>query len=286
MRKIIIALCALMTLCSCEKAIIQADGEETEGTGNLKLFVSQFENTPFESLTRTAVSEVCTRLNYGVYTLDGTRIKQVNQTVDQASFGKCSFQLEEGTYLLVVVGHSSNGNPTMSDPTCIKFTNSQGFSDTFLFCYTIPLTGEPVEMGITMKRIVSLCRFVITDDIPADVQKMRFNYTGGSGAFDATITYGCVNSKQEVTFDVTGGQKQFDLYTFLHDMEGTISLTVTALNAAGAEVSSRKFEVPMTQNHITWVTGNFFTGSGSTDNTSIYEITVDADWAGEHHINF
>ena len=38
-------------------------------------------------------------------------------------------------------------------------------------------------------------RFVLTDDIPSDVKKMQFYYTGGSGAFNALTGLGSVNSK-------------------------------------------------------------------------------------------
>jgi hypothetical protein len=114
---------------------------------------------------------------------------------------------------------------------------------------------------------------------------MRFYYTGGSGAFDATTGLGCVNSKQDEKFDVSASQKQFDLYTFLHDVEGTIHLTVTALDVDGNELYIRSFDVPMQRNYITWVSGAYFNGSVSSAST-ITGVTVNADWAGETHITF
>ena len=95
----------------------------------------------------------------------------------------------------------------------------------------------------------------------------------------------CVNSKQDVKFDVSAENKQFDLYTFLHDTEGTIHLTVTALDASGVEITQREFDVPMQQNYITWLTGAFFNGSGSSS-TDVTKVTVNTDWAGETHITF
>ena len=144
---------------------------------------------------------------------------------------------------------------------------------------------ESVDYEVSLDRIVALCRFVITDDFPSDVKKMRFYYTGGSGAFDATTGLGCINSKQDVKFDVVPTQKQFDLYTFLHDLEGTIHLTVTALDTSGNEVSQREFDVPMQQNYITWLSGPFFGDSGSSS-TTITGVTVNTDWAGETHLTF
>lgn len=280
-------LCTLLLLPSCEK--LQLNNEvSAESKGNLRVKVFQIEKTPFTTLTRAATpaSDACTRLNFAIYNMDGTRIKQVNQTSTEADFGKASFKLDQGDYLLVVVGHSSNGNPTMTDPTCIKFTNAQGYTDTFICSGTVTIADDPVDYEVSLERIVALCRFVLTDDeIPSDVKKMRFYYTGGSGAFDATTGLGCVNSKQDVKFDITAENKQFDLYTFLHDTEGTIHLTVTALDASSVEITLREFDVPMQQNYITWLTGAYFNGSGSSS-TDVTKVTVNTDWAGETHITF
>ena len=282
------ALAIAITLASCEKVAIPESDASEELNGNLRVSVYQIEQTPFAGSTRTteAASVACTRLNFAIYDEDGSRLKQINQQSSADDFGSVAFQLDEGTYQLVVVGHSANGNPTMTDPTKIQFSNATGYTDTFL-CYGEVTIGEdPVDYEVSLDRIVSLCRFVITDDIPAEVKKMRFYYTGGSGAFNAVTGLGCVASKQDVKFDVTpSGSKQFDLYTFLHDQSDNIALTVTALDANGNELYSRQFDVPMQQNNITWLSGAFFNGSGSSS-TTISGVTVNTDWAGETHLTF
>jgi hypothetical protein len=169
----------------------------------------------------------------------------------------------------------------MTNPHKIQFTNAQGFTDTFLYSENITIDDQRKELYVTPKRIVSLCRFVITDDYPTDVAKMRFYYTGGSGAFDATTGLGCVNSRQSLMFDITDGRKQFDLYTFLHATEGTIHLTVTAYDAADNVLYEREFDVPMKQNRITSMTGSYFTGS-----VSISSLTIDTDWDAEYRLTF
>ena len=293
MRRIILSLSAVVallivfTIFSCERAITPDDNTAGDADGNLRVSVFEIEKTPFASLTRASepASAVVTRLNFAIYDQAGTRLKYVNQQSGMADFGRASFQLPEGTYQLVVVGHSSGGNPSMTTPYKIQFTNSQGFTDTFLYYGEVTIGEEGVDLQVSLDRIVALCRFVITDDFPSDVKKMRFYYTGGSGAFDATTGLGCVNSKQDVKFDVVAGQNEFDLYTFLHDVDGTIHLTVTGLDASGNELYNRSFDVPMEQNHITWLSGAFFGGSGSSS-TTITGVTVNTDWAGETHLTF
>ena len=294
MKKLIVSLSAVFTVLmvftfiACEKALMAEDSDTSgDKNGNLRVRVFQIEQTPFGSLTRAAASEVCTRLNFLIYNTDNSRAKMVNQTSSDKNFGTVSFQLDEGDYQLVVVGHSGSGNPTSTNPLKIQFTNATGFTDTFLSSDDITVKAEdPLEIDVTLVRIVALCRFCLTDDIPADVRKMQFYYTGGSGAFDAYTGLGSMNSKQTVTFDVSdGSQKQFDLYTFLHEESDNIALKVTALDASGNVLYERDFDVPMQQNHITWLTGAFFIGSGSSS-TTVTGVTVNTDWAGELHLTF
>ena len=291
-------LALLLLLSSCEKAVLDDDsavsGSAADKDANLTVTVFEIEHTPFEYFTRgttaaratKSASEACTRLNFAIYDEGGSRVKQVNQTSAAADFGKAHFQLEHGDYLLVVVGHSSNGNPTMTDPAKVQFTNATGYTDTYLCCANVTIGEEKVDYQVSLDRITALCRFVLTDDdIPSDVKKLQFYYTGGSGAFNAKTGLGCVNSKQDVKFDVSADNKQFDLYTFLHDTEGTIHLTVTALDASGGIYAERSFDVPMEQNQITWLSGSFFGGTTS-GGTTITGVTVNTDWAGETHITF
>lgn len=277
---------AMFAQVSCQKAAMLEE-ESGDAGGNLRVSVFEIEKTPFASLTRGTeqASNVCTRLNFAVYDQSGSRLKQVNQTSGQTGFGSCSFQLEEGDYQLVVVGHSSNNNPTMTNPAKIQFTNGTGYTDTYLNYGTVTIGEDPVDLSVSLNRIVALCRFVITDDYPSEVKKLQFYYTGGSGAFNAATGLGSVASKQTVTVDVTGGQKQFDLYTFLHDTSDEVALKVTALDANGNELYNREFDVPMEQNHITWLSGALFNGSGSSS-TAITGVTVNTDWAGETHLTF
>ncbi|MBR4920990.1 MAG: FimB/Mfa2 family fimbrial subunit [Prevotella sp.] len=282
MNRLFLIGCALMMLFSCEKKLLEDEEEFEEAQANLIINVFEMEQMPFAPL-RTAASEVCTRLNFAIYDVDRNRVKQINQQVVDEHFGTAYFLLPEGDYQVVVVAHSSDGNPTMTDPTRVQFKNSQGFTDTFLYSHETTLTDQQQTLNASLDRIVALCRFVITDDYPEQVAKMRFYYTGGSGAFNAYTGLGSVNSKQEMTFDVSAGQKQFDLYTFLHDTEGTIHLKVTALDAQDQELDEREFDVPLKRNFISKVSGPYFDQSGA-QNT--IEIEINTEWDGEIDLTF
>lgn len=224
-----------------------------------------------------------------MYDAGGVRVKQINQKSGDKGFGAVSFELEEGSYQLVVLAHSSDGNPTMTNLAKIQFTNATKYSDTFLYYANVEVGDEPQTLDITLNRIVSLCRFVVNDPIPEGVAKLQFYYTGGSGAFSAMTGLGVVDSKQTMTFDVVPGTTGtvYDLYTFLHHTDDQVDLVVTALGADGNKMYERSFEVPMEQRKITRMTGNFFTDEASVESHGAQvEISINSEWEGEVNISY
>ena len=280
---------------ACEKPLLSEDegtGGSRKTEGNLKLSVYQLEQTDFSALTRTAAADVCTRLNFVIYDMEGERLKYENQLVGDADFGTTSFLLPEGNYQLVVIAHSVNKNPTTTNPAKVMFTNISkdvGYSDTFLYHTTVTIGEEPQTLALSLHRIVSLCRFVIRDAIPEGITRMAFTYTGGSGHFNAATGLGVTNSTQVVSYNVEEGQTQtqYDLYTFLHDTTGTIHLKVTAYDAGDNVQLEREFDVPMERNKVTWLTGDFFTGFTPTSTqTFTTTINIDNSWGGEQHLTY
>ena len=276
---------------SCEAPMVEEETTQEKDTpnhenANLIVSIFQLEQMPFAVANRSTPSEASTRLNYAVYDMEGTRVKQVNQIASEAEYGTAYFQLPVGDYQLVALAHSSNGNPTMTDLSKVKFTNAQGFSDTFLAYQTVTVTDQPQTLSLSLRRIVFLCRFIVTDDYQENVTRLQFQYKGGSGAFNAKTGFGSVNSIQTVSVDAAQGLKQFDLYTFLHDTEGTIHLTVSALDASGVELLKREFDVAMKQNCISCVSGPLFSGTNTTTHSITGTILIDTTWADTYYYTF
>ena len=288
-KRLLIALLAgIFVLCGCEKAI-NLEEIDNAATGNVTVNVYKIENEAFGVSSRGVVSDVCTRLNFAMYDAGGVRVKQINQKSGDKGFGAVSFELEEGSYQLVVLAHSSDGNPTMTNLAKIQFTNATKYSDTFLYYANVEVGDEPQTLDITLNRIVSLCRFVVNDSIPEEVAKLQIYYTGGSGAFSAMTGLGVVDSKQTMTFDVVPGTTGtvYDLYTFLHHTDDQVDLVVTALGADGNKMYERSFEVPMEQRKITRMTGNFFTDEASVESHGAQvEISINSEWEGEVNISY
>ena len=277
----------LLLVVACEKPEVP-DVNQGDADGNLVVSVFQVEQQPLAgALTRATLADYCSRLNFAVYDAAGHRLKQVNQKVSDAGYGTVAFALEPGIYQVVVVGHSSD-NPTMTNPKKSQFSNADGFTDTFLYSTMVEVgeDDDEIQVDAHMHRITSLCRVVFTDAIPDQVTQMHFEYTGGSGAFDAATGLGSVKSTQKVDFEVEPGQENctFDLYTILHDTEGTLQLRAEAKDANQNVVQQRDFEVPMKQRVITKLTGPYFTAPPGSTITLI--IGIITDWEGEQTIEF
>ncbi len=274
---------------ACEKQILPEEEYGSSAKGNLRVNIFQLDQIPFETTLRAANAPHCSRLNFAVYDMQGTRIKQVNQQEGDNDFGTAAFLLPAGQYQFVALAHSSNGNPTMTDPQKIQFTNAKGYTDTFLYYTTLTVGEEQQTLSLSLHRIVSLCRIVINDAIPEGITRLSFYYTGGSGHFNAITGQGVTNSKQEATYEVVAGQQQtqYDLYTFLHSTEGTLHVKMTAYDAGDNVQLEHEFDIPMAVNKISWLQGAFFAGFTASATQSVTTtVTIDGTWDGEDFFTF
>lgn len=296
----------LNSFTSCEKAIseeeeqVQSSSQQISNNdkngGNLTIRVSDFHFVPYTQQTSTHIAEAtravidlttyCTRLNYVVYK-DGKKVDSRSQLKEDGGFGEVTMTLSPGTYKLLVLAHSSRGgNPTLSDPEHIQFTNALGYSDTFSYYDNIEVTNESKTHEVILTRVSSLLNFIIEDEIPTEVTKVHFLYTGGSGVLNAVTGYGGnVNSKQERLYNITGltAPLTLPIYTFLQENEGELEVTVTAQDADGNTVKTRKFSnIPMKRNMVTEYKGTFF----DHDSNNNFAIKGDTEWSDTLHLSY
>lgn len=284
--------------CSCEKPVLDNDTEGTGEQANLILSVKGFNVIPFDNTRSSiAVGDYCSRLNFVVYQ-DGKKLKAVNQEKGASGFGQVAITLEPGTYQVLVLAHSANGNPVLSDATKIQFTNDDGYTDTFYFYDDVTIGTSVLSKEVVLERVTSMFRLITTDNVPDNVKRMRFYYTGGSGALDATTGYGCVNSKQVTFFDITddmhGKALRLEAYTIPKARTGTLKITVSAYNANTDVVYEKELtDVPIEQNKITEYTGSLFVkdnkgddpGDNPGDNPGqesqpSFTIRLNTEWGG------
>jgi hypothetical protein len=286
---LLIAVLAMTT--SCEKMNVSDISGKDSGEPNLVLNVVTTGN---EAMTRADGSTFWTHLNFVVYQ-NGKKVKGLNQVEGDDNYGKAELTLEEGTYQVLVLAHSSDGNPTTTSAEKLQFTNAMGFTDTFYYYGSISVTNEQKTHNITLNRVTALLRFIINDDMPSNISNLKFYYTGGSGALNATTGFGCVDSKQTVIIVVEPSTMTkpytFDLYTIPREPTANLNLTVTAYDETQTVVLERTFKnVEVQTNKITEFAGDFFTNTpienddpkeeDKTTGNDIFLISANTDWAG------
>lgn len=270
----------MLSVASCEKMTVGKGGSEEEV--NVFLSVASFEQVPF-SATRTAVSEVCSRLSFLVYDRDGTRIRKEDQQMDDEDFGQAGFMLAKGRYYLVVVAHSGEGNPTSTNARKIGFTNKTGYTDTFVYADSLTVDETDVERSLNLRRITAMVRFIPNDAVPAKADSIRFYYTGGSGTFDAVGGgWGVVKSTQVQWYAVNPSERQFEIYTIPHEGDGQqLNLTASTYQGNKGEatlLTECEIEgIPVKRNHITTCRGYLFSPVYKQD----FIITIDDDWEND-----
>lgn len=288
---------AVMALAACEKAIIDDDTADSgKQKGNLILKVLVPDNVAMGT-TRSDAS-YWGRISFVAYQ-DGKKVKSVTQTRDDAGYGEVAMQLATGVYQVLVLAHSSNGNPTLTTPEKIQFTNAMGFSDTFFAYQDITVTAESQEHTITLERVTAMLRFIINDAMPQNVRSFKFYYTGGSGALNAKTGLGCVASQQTVNVEAGASAERpytFELYTIPREASASLNLTVTAYDGSGAVVAERVIkDIAIERNKITELSGDFFTNANAGDNNgnddpepgndnpnvvTSFTVTANTGWAG------
>ena len=292
MKKYLFIALALL-IASCEKPILDSEDSVVNGSAvdtraNVILHMTQFEQTAF-TRAATDITDLCTRLNVAIFDADGTKVKTVAQKDTDSDFGTVALTLSAGTYQLVVIAHCCDGSATITSTEKVTFPSNK-VTDTFYYYGDLVVTGEKQVHDLALTRAVAMFRLVLTDEeIPQNVAKMKFYYTGGSSTFSPAEGYGCVASKQTEIRTVADGVKTFDIYTMPHSEKDELTkLTVTALDAGDNVVKEQIIEnIPVTRNQITRYNGNFFgNGSDSKSAAITFHMTANPDWDGVNSFDF
>ena len=216
-------------------------------------------------------------------------MKYVNQKLDESNFGTASFSLEKGKYILVVVGHSASSNPSFSANEKVSISGSN-LGDTFWCCKEFEVGSDDVELSLALKRIVSLLRFIPTDEKPKDMNQVIFSYKGSKGSFNGLTGYGSTNTSQTVTLDVEPDAEQYEFYMIPSSDEDQLDIKMNTYyiesdgrihNLTEKEIS----QVPVKRNCVTICRGSLFDGTSSSQSVFI-TISVDADWDENIDVTF
>lgn len=281
---------AILTLgvISCEQVDIMGinNDEMLDDDGvELRFTISNIEQVSFDddkTGTRAThdITELCSRITL-VFFQDGKKVKTIHQKDTDDEFGTLQTTLPAGEYKFVAIAHNGNGNPSITSLEEIYFDSKVTMTDTFYYYGELDVT-EPQDLNLSLKRAVAMVRFVISDNVPGEVTRMKFYYTGGSSTFNAITGYGSKDSRQMEYRDVDetahSGESYYEIYTFPHEEEDLLKLTVTAQTDDDDEYLERVFEnIPVKINQITKFTGKFFENAQKPGEFKT-TMTINDDW--------
>lgn len=284
---------------SCTRYELEENEVVGEGSNRLTLKVSPFQKSNFDvnpsSRSVVGVNEVCSRIGFAVFDINGKKVVSANQEVNSAmSFGTLQADLNDGVYDIVIVGHSTGGNATLSKPDSIRFTDNK-LSDTFSYYERIAVNSS-LTREITLKRSVAMFRLQLEERIPANIRYLKFYYSGGSSTLNAVTNLGRINSRQTELREIpesaySSSNNVFEIYTIPHTLDDVLKITITGLAADGkSELDEIVLEdVPVTQGQITTYKGVIFNtednggnnnggGNGGALRSLNYVISADNSW--------
>lgn len=281
-RNLCLLVLSLVLLTGCEKTML--DEQSSKQDGNVVLKLSLYEQIPFSTRSLQDIRQLCTRVNVAFFQ-NGTKVKTVSQKADDASFGTVSLTLDAGVYQVVVIAHNCSGSATISSAEKVTFP-SNVVTDTFYYEGELTVASSQDTYELVLQRPVAMFRLQLTDILPSNARKIRFYYLGGSSTFNPSTGFGCVNSRQTVMMDIESGQQVFEVYTFPHELNDFLKMTVTIYDSGENILKEQVFEqVPVTVDQITVFTGSFFGGSGggggggNPNAPSGITMKADGDWS-------
>lgn len=275
----VMAVLAVTALSACEKMVVDEEETESGKKGNVTLKATMFNIVPFETRAVQNIADYCSRLCFVVYDSSGSKVKGVSQKKGDTGYGQVSMTLEPATYKLLVLAHSGQSNPTLTDPSFLQFTNQMGYSDTFYYYGDLIVTEEAATHELQLQRATTLLSLTITDELPSNLKQIRCEWVGESGVFNATTGWGgTVNSTQVVVYNVEGltAPITLRLYTFMRQEEGTLKLTIDATDTNGATIEKRVYnDVPIKNRMVTEYSGRFFS---SAESENSFNLTAETGW--------
>ena len=235
----LILLILIFAQTSCERVSFDKPGVDSHDGFELNFNVRNIDTRGLAD-----VSNVCNKINFAVYDSIGVRVKSVAQSSDNdKDFGLIKVSLPEGNYKVVALAH--NGNTNASTTKLNRITFNGKVTDTFYHSDDI-LVKANSDYQMTLKRCVAKILFTVEDKVPGDVKQIKFYYTGGSSTLDGVSGWGCVNSRQteirDVQVEAHADSSVYELYTFPHDANSFLNITVSCLDESGNKVYEQLFE--------------------------------------------
>jgi len=282
-KKLLFAALVALMAASCSKNSIPT-APVTVNVENFRITIDTFSDT--KSAVDPASYTYVSALDLAFYNGDtqvfkATQIKGDNTYI---TFGQFSCSLPIGTYTLVAIGRANfEGDEfSLTSPTSASYSSERP-RETFCYTQTVTITNtSPLNLSITLNRIVSAFKIVSTDNRPAEITKVRTTYHKGSKSFSPTTGLGLDDegfSQINNPSTAVGAPIGVTSYVFLTSDEETMDVTIEALNNNNVVLYSKTLQnVTFKRNRMTRGQGTVFS------TTSSAGFQLETDWLTDSNI--
>ena len=266
-KKLLLAALVALTAASCSKS--------STPTAPVNVHVEDFVFT-VNRFTDTKATEDPASYDYVqaitlAFFSGNTEVYSQTQTKDDTptGFGNFTCNLPIGVYTLVVIARQvGNGDTfTFTSPTSAGYTSERP-RETFCHSQSVTVTNtSPLDLDVTLSRIVSALNIVSTDNRPEGIAKIRTTYSKGSKSFNPTTGLALDDDGFTLTNTpsaAVGSAINVTSYLFLASDEETMDITVEALGANDVVLYTKTLQnVSFKRNRKTKAQGAIFSTSGA-----------------------
>ena len=267
-----------ITATSCGKSLSAPTAPVTVNVENFRITIDTFSDT--KSAVDPASYTYVSALDLAFYSGETQvyRATQIKNDGTYTTFGQFSCNLPIGTYTLVAIGRANfEGDEfTLSSPTSAGYSSERPRET---FCYTQAVTiinTSPLNLSITLNRIVSAFKITSTDNRPAEITKIRTTYHKGSKSFSPITGLGLDdNGYSQINNPSTAVNSPISVtsYVFLTSDEEIMDITIEALNDNNVVLYSKTLQdVSFKRNRMTKGQGTVFSTTGSAG------FQLETDW--------
>ena len=288
---------SVVTLTSCSPASEEVLNPSSS-TAPVRIQVADFSismddinDAPTRAAENPANTNIVGALTLAFYASNGTKMYEATQLKSDAStyttFGAFSCDLPVGNYTMVAIGRyvSTNDEFSLTSPTEAAFT-SERVRETFCKTQSVTVTSTaPLDLSVTLNRIVTQLFIVSTDLRPEGVSKLRTTYAAGSKSFNPTTGLAIGNAGFSLTNNssaAVGTTIEVKNFAFLATDEQTMTITLEVLDEDDNVLITKEIpNVSLKRNRKTILTGPVFTPSASSAS-----FLIETSWLDDHTINF
>lgn len=289
--KLLIAFSVICGITSCTSIQIEDYAKQDNATdvadvADVTITFTDLDITLVPDLTRATASEAkLSRILLTIFDASGNSVYTTTQTSSDANFGTISTPLHVGSYTFsaVAVG-STESTVAIADDATATFSSTPPFA-TYSTTKEVTIAGNSSQ-EVTMafgKRITTTLGITITDDTPAEVQKMQIIVSPSASkptsySIDPSTGFASDTWRYERTIEKakTFTGTKYGLMFFLTSANQQLDFTVNMLSATGEVLYTRtKTGVTFNKSASTNATGTFFSSSSgitftfdTADNTS------------------